>query len=610
MKFKKTLGVISILLAALVAVTGCSEPKSEVPGSATLTVSVEDGTGAKTITPEGNVDVSHYVITVRNEAEDMEEVSSMLEKGRSFIVTNIPEGVWSAQVDAYVENDAADGGYVLVATATSDDTRVVAGQDASIVVTLDSLSDSLSGDVSVTLRLPSELDDMGDTWYYTYSIAGTGQRSGWSYSMDTPVQGTTGDDGCGTFTIDADAVGLMQGSYLLSVTVGDQADEDASVVVRKGVEIMRLVNGLEAAGTVSLDSQIISEEGFVVAITDRIGDMIDLGTASWNGDDMNIVVSYSGDAVIDVYVDGLPAQADADYEVSVGTGDIAFLFPGMETGRHMVTFIADESGTELGVGSLTVEVFVPYAFTFTPVLPDDLEPDVSDIYEGGQVSIASPVDAGASAYTMETTTTSYDGEGEAYVQQHSLQEHPSGAMGYNTLVLKVSEGNVYLKAGQSITMMLAPGQMTPEAENIDLVMLDQTMYVRDGSPYQQIYPDATTAGFDTLAAEVAAFYQTPTSAQHVQTSFSGTDCDVMLSDGTTVKAAIVQTQEMLATAQGSIGMKTCTITFETPYEGISSVSYAILYEGGTAPSEAKCMVVRDGVLTTYVIDVEEAVWLV
>ena len=376
---RSIVSLFSVLAIALVALAGCTEPNNTPDAgiAKSITVRVADMTDAKTITPSGNVDVSHYKITVRNEAEGINQTSSWLEKGESFTVTNVPAGLWTATVDAYVKNGSAgtDDDYIKVASATSAETRVTGGEQATLTVTLDTLDDSLSGDITVTLDMPSELDDNGDTFYYTYTIAGTGQRSSYSYTMSTPVKCTVDSSGNGTFTIDADAINpkLNQGLYLLTVTAFDKATEGDSDVVRKGVEIMRLVNGLAASGTVNLNSQIINDEGFQVAITDKIGDRLDLGSASFNDEgfdkDLTVTVDYNGVSTstpVDVYVDGVKKTVTTDYTATPGSGNVVYKFSSMDSGRHIVTFILDEADTQLGGGSLTVEVNIPAEIQFVP----------------------------------------------------------------------------------------------------------------------------------------------------------------------------------------------------------------------------------------------------
>ena len=369
--------IVSIMLLCMMA---CQDGSANLTGTAkSITVVVLDRMASKSITPSGEaVDITHYKITVTNEAEGINETSTWLAKDESFTVSNVPAGMWKATVDAYVKNGSAgtDDDYIKVASATSTETRVEADQSATLTVTLDTLIDALSGDITVTLDMPTELDDENDTFYYTYTIAGTGQRSEYSYTMDTPTQRTVDGSGNGTFTIDANAISpqLNQGAYLLTVTVFDQATEEASNVVRKGVEIMRLLPGLSATGTINLNSQIVSESGFQVAVTDKIGNLLNLGNAEYSdfSEDLTIIIDYkdiSTDTPVSVYVDGEMKNVSTDFTTSVSGSSFSFIFSSMSSGRHIVTFILDESDTQLGVNSLSVEVNIPKEIEITPPEP-------------------------------------------------------------------------------------------------------------------------------------------------------------------------------------------------------------------------------------------------
>ena len=396
---RSIVSLFSFLAIALIALTGCQEPQNSIPGSVdSISVRVMNSTDAKTITPEGNVNISHYVITVINEAEGINQSSGYLAKGETYTVSGVPAGLWTATADAYIKNGntGTDADYIKVASATSAETRVGSGEKAILTVTLDKLDDSLSGDITVILDMPAELNDNGDTFYYTYTITGIGQRSSYSHTTNTPLQGTVDANGNGKFTIDADVIGpnLNQGAYLLTVSVFNQTTETGSNMVRKGSEIMRLVKGLAASGTIDLDYQVINEDGFQIAVTDRIGDRLDLGNASFNVEgfhkDLTITVAYDGipvDTPVDVYVDGVVKSIGADYTATSGSNNVSYVFSQMEPGRHVVTFILEEENSELGVGSLSVEVVMPYEFEFEPVGPfldTDTDPVgilTSDIYE-------------------------------------------------------------------------------------------------------------------------------------------------------------------------------------------------------------------------------------
>ena len=60
------ISVFTVLCSVLLLFASC-EQNSDVPRAASVTVQVTDNTNAKTISPAGNVNVSHYVITISNQ---------------------------------------------------------------------------------------------------------------------------------------------------------------------------------------------------------------------------------------------------------------------------------------------------------------------------------------------------------------------------------------------------------------------------------------------------------------------------------------------------------------------------------------------------------------
>ena len=449
MKHKVQLLIIASLVAILAAFTSCQDASAEhFEGNAKSITVVVAERSSKVITAAGSSgDISHYKVTVENKAENYTRESDYLLKGSVYNVTNVPAGIWTATVEAYVHfesnevpflvssgtesayfpegissitkegtgykitsgsdsysltsasgqiltggnavsytiadntitltsasldnlvislNVEADAGYVKVAEATSEEVRVGADESVTIPVTLDTLIDALSGDIAVTLDMPAELDDESDTFYYTYTIAGTGQRSDYSYTMDTPTQGTVDGSGNGTLTIDADAISpqLNQGAYLLTVTVFDQATEESSSIVRRGVEIMRLLPGISSEGSINLDTDIGYPSGSLtdaeISIVDKIGDKLDLGEASYDNtnDVLTITVDYntvSTSTPVDVYIDGVKSNPSAS---TSGTSK-TFRFNTFPDGYHLVTFVLDEADTQLGVESLTIQINTP-----------------------------------------------------------------------------------------------------------------------------------------------------------------------------------------------------------------------------------------------------------
>lgn len=356
-------GTLAAMLMAVLALglISCQEPENTVPGSSTISVQVVDAADAKTIAPEDGSDVTHYEITIHNDAENIHQKSGMLAKNTAFVVGNMPSGMWYATVDAYIDRGA--GSFVKVASATSGEKRVADGEKAVLEVVLSTLDDVHSGDVFIDLVMPTLLAENGAAFNWHCIIEGLGGRA--AYRYESPArQASTGEGGVARLSLDADAVGLLQGSYRIEVAVYDGASETASSVVRRGVDVMRLVNGLEAFGSIDLSSYD-TDQSFEVSITDAIGD--ELHPQIVDGKDVyqleavdggasltvTLAEPVSGDLVIEWYVDGIIDGDVDDSKAAEGAYGLSFA-----SGRYMVTAIVRDEGTQMSVGSLSFAVEV------------------------------------------------------------------------------------------------------------------------------------------------------------------------------------------------------------------------------------------------------------
>ncbi len=371
---RSIVSLFSFLAIALIALTGCQEPQNSIPGSVdSISVRVMDSTDAKTITPEGNVNISHYVITVVNEAEGINQSSGYLTKGSMFTVSNVPAGTWYAKVDAYIQRgEEGSYTYVKVASDQSEPKTVQAGASTTFELVLDTLDAVASGNVTVTLKMPTALSAESTAFWYQYTITGMTDEE-FSHTSEL-LSGTTGADGLATITIDADAIGLMQGAYRFAITVQDA--KTSPTLTRKGVDVMRLVNGLEAKGTIDLTTYE-ADQSFDVTITDKIGDILtpalEDGKEVYNlgGQDgsasltVTLAEPLKANETIEWYVDGeLDETVNAD-EASSGKYFLTFT-----PGSHIVTAIVRDTDTLMAVGSIDefkvmiVAEFAEKVFTF------------------------------------------------------------------------------------------------------------------------------------------------------------------------------------------------------------------------------------------------------
>ena len=357
--------VFTVLCAILLLFASC-EQNSDVPRAASVTVQVTDNTNAKTISPSGNVNISHYVITISNQNTGESVSSGYLEKGQAFTVVNVTVGAWTAKVDAYIQNEKASGGYVRVASATSNPVYVPEKGRATLTVTLDSILDALSGDVTITAMLPSNFT-VGSTVYAVWSLKG---ESNYSLGWDKALSLTVGNGNTVIFTLDADNLlggseKLKQGIWTMTLEVSDSKEESGQTIVKKGVEVLRLIAGLPASGVINLSAETGTEDGSDIVITDQVGDKLVLGQTGIAVEEgiTRITLGYNGiplDAEAHVYVDGEEISVGSSMTaVCYQTEDISsgkiFTIRNLSEGEHNV-MISVSDGTALGTGSITVKV--------------------------------------------------------------------------------------------------------------------------------------------------------------------------------------------------------------------------------------------------------------
>lgn len=311
------------------------------------------------------MNVSHYVITINNQNTGEIVSSGYLAKGQVFTVANVTVGAWTAKVDAYIQNEKASGGYVRVASATSNPVYVPEKGSATLTVTLDSILDALSGDVTITAMLPSNFT-VGSTVYAVWSLKG---ESNYSLGWDKALTLTVGNGNTVTFTLDADNLlggseKLKQGVWTMTLEVSDSKEESGQTIVKKGVEVMRLLAGLPASGIINLSAESPVDDGLDISVTDQTGDLLQLGSASisTDGEGLAVNVGYNGIPVstpVSIYVDGDIISSDG--EISYSETDITngkkFLITGLPAGEHTIMIsLADAS--LLGAGSITFKVTV------------------------------------------------------------------------------------------------------------------------------------------------------------------------------------------------------------------------------------------------------------
>ena len=341
-------------------------------GTGTIRVRMADPSGAKTIAPEGNVDVTDYRVRLENvDSGDWIE-SGYVAKDSGFDVFDAGVGHWVAHVEAYAANDGAEGGYVLVGLGESEPVPVYGGDDVQIHVSIDDIVDTLSGDVSIRLMMPSGLDRTGDSFSYSYQVTGLGERDGVSVQSGKRSGVLTKD---GHFdlvltTDDGDVLLLEQGAYMVTV------DIEGAGISRSAIEMMRLLGGLPAYGEMDLSSTgPVVPDATGITVRDELGSLIEPATVDGGtvymlnpGADQEVAITLSivQDGGVDVqdiiwYVDGSQCVG-----ASFSSADGTWTLPGLQRGRHIIVGAYRGSGRPMEGGSLVLSVIVNDPIDFMP----------------------------------------------------------------------------------------------------------------------------------------------------------------------------------------------------------------------------------------------------
>ena len=349
MKIGTVAAVMLVLVAFLFA--SCEQESPAPTGS--VSIRAVDPMDSKTVTPAGDVDVSHYVFSLWDEKGRNEYSSGYVRSDGEFVASDLVAGRWYVSGEAYVFREAE--GYVKVAESEPVEVSVRTGQTANVTIVFDSLIAEVSGDITVTLMLPLEDFPAQSNVYVLYGIDVEPDSGSWAEVVPLVV----GEDG--STELDIPGEGILQGLHMLHVIVSDSDDPSHQTIVRRGADVMRLLPGVPATGKLSFPSFSFADE-VGISVVDMVGDVIVPETADGK-------TSYSVDVVdgkaeftvefaeplapglaVEWYADG--EEVDAD-ETVAAEGRYGFTF---NAGRHTLLMIARDEFTALAAGSVLFNI--------------------------------------------------------------------------------------------------------------------------------------------------------------------------------------------------------------------------------------------------------------
>ena len=121
----------------------------------------------------------------------------------------------------------------------------------------------------------------------------------------------------------------------------------------------------------SHDRVEIVDEGFSVSTIDSIGDILTLQDAEWVAENGQFVLSVdygivNRDVSVSVHVDGIEVGTmgtDITFSMTDTEKGRDFTFIGMPEGRHVIVITVHDADTAMGVGSLELNVEIPYSIS-------------------------------------------------------------------------------------------------------------------------------------------------------------------------------------------------------------------------------------------------------
>ena len=352
MKGRKIGTVVAVMLVLVAFLFASCEQESPAP-TGSVSIRAVDPMDSKTVTPAGDVDVSHYVFSLWDEKGRNEYSSGYVRSDGEFVASDLVAGRWYVSGEAYVFREAE--GYVKVAESEPVEVSVRTGQTANVTIVFDSLIAEVSGDITVTLMLPLEDFPAQSNVYVLYGIDAEPDSGSWAEVVPLVV----GEDG--STELDIPGEGILQGLHMLHVIVSDSDDPSHQSIVRRGADVMRLLPGVPATGILSFPSFSFADE-VEISVVDMVGDVIVPETADGGTvyspevtdgkAEFTIAFSEPFEAgwMVEWYLNGDEITVD-DTRASEGIYGFS-----LNPGRHALIAIIRDPSTSLAAGSMLFRI--------------------------------------------------------------------------------------------------------------------------------------------------------------------------------------------------------------------------------------------------------------
>lgn len=242
MKGKRIASAIALILSALAIIACTPEGSRPEEGYGDILIRIDDG--QKLIGPDGADGITHYRYQVDNKVTSADSGFIPKTGNDSFFISDVQKGEFTVTAGAYIQQEDPEGtDYVLLSERTVSE-FLEEGESKVISIVFDTISEELSGDISIKVVLPEPLvmEGKGFSYECTVSLVSNPDTPVYSSDLISVADGSYGKE------YSLMIPGQKPGSYTICLRLSSPDSQSSWT----GYEAMRLLPGFNASGTIDM----------------------------------------------------------------------------------------------------------------------------------------------------------------------------------------------------------------------------------------------------------------------------------------------------------------------------------------------------------------------
>ena len=242
MKGKRIASAIALILSALAIIACTPEGSRPEEGYGDILIRIDDG--QKLIGPDGADGITHYRYQVDNKVTSADSGFIPKTGNDSFFISDVQKGEFTVTAGAYIQQEDPEGtDYVLLSEKTVTEI-LKEGESKVVSIVFDTISEELSGDISIKVVLPEPLvmEGKGFSYECTVSLVSNPDTPVYSSDLISVADGSYGKE------YSLMIPGQKPGSYTICLRLSSPDSQSSWT----GYEAMRLLPGFNASGTIDM----------------------------------------------------------------------------------------------------------------------------------------------------------------------------------------------------------------------------------------------------------------------------------------------------------------------------------------------------------------------